>query len=170
MPRSNRSPACVRAFVRRLAKDTQGGILAFSVVLLLFVLGTGGLILDFGRVWNSQSELQAFADHAALTAAGELDGTPDAITRSNAALAQLISDRQAYASQDVTLDSGDLQVTFLRGLPAADTDNDFSTFVTADPALAQYVRVVVKPHTVSALDPASSASSRIAASSSQLAI
>ena len=119
-------------------------------MLLLFVLGTGGLILDFGRVWNSQSELQAFADHAALVAAGELDGTPDAITRSNAALAQLISDRQAYASQDVTLDANDLQATFL-GLPAADTDNDFSPFVTADPALAQYVRVVVNPHTVSTI-------------------
>ena len=89
----------------RLVDDTRGGILAFSVVLLLFVLGTGGLILDFSRVWNSQSELQAFADHAALVAAGELDGTPDAITRSNAALAQLITDRQAYASQDVTLDA-----------------------------------------------------------------
>jgi Flp pilus assembly protein TadG len=151
MPRSYRSPGCLRALLRRLAADTRGGILAFSVVLLLFVLGTGGLILDFGRVWNSQSELQAFADHAALTAAGELDGTPDAITRSNAALAQLISDRQAYANQDVTLDASDLKVTFLRGLPAADTDNNFGPFVTADPALAQYVRVVVNPHTVSTI-------------------
>ena len=118
-------------------------------MLLLFVLGTGGLILDFSRVWNSQSELQAFADHAALVAAGELDGNPDAITRANNALAQLISDRQAYASQDVTLDANDVQATFLGDLPPADTDDDFSPFVTADPALAQYVRVVVNPHTVS---------------------
>lgn len=141
----------VRAWPRRLVDDTQGGILAFSVVLLLFVLGTGGLILDFGRVWNSQSELQAFADHAALVAAGELDGNPDSITRANNALAQLISDRQAYVSQDATLDSTDLQVTFLRDLPADDTDDDFSPFVTTDPALAQYVRVVVNPHTVSTI-------------------
>jgi Putative Flp pilus-assembly TadE/G-like len=151
MPRPNRSRIRLRALLCRLAADTRGGILAFSVVLLLFVLGTGGLILDFGRVWNSQSELQAFADHAALVAAGELDGTPNAITRANNALAQLISDRQAYASQDVTLDASDLQATFLRGLPAADTDNDFSPFVTTDPALAQFVRVVVNPHTVSTI-------------------
>jgi uncharacterized membrane protein len=151
MLRPNQSQVCLPALLRRLADDTQGGILAFSVVLLLFVLGTGGLILDFGRVWNSQSELQAFADHAALVAAGELDGNPDAITRANAALTQLISDRQAYASQDMTLDANDLQVTFLRGLPAADTDSDFGPFVTADPALAQYVRVVVNPHTVSTI-------------------
>ena len=145
------SQASLRALLRRFADDTRGGILALSVVLLLFVLGTGGLILDFGRVWNSQSELQAFADHAALVAAGELDGTADAITRANNALAQLISDRQAYASQNVTLDANDLQATFLRGLPAADTDNDFSPFVTTDPALAQFVRVVVDPHTVSTI-------------------
>jgi Flp pilus assembly protein TadG len=151
MLRPNRSQLCPRALIRRFIDDTRGGILALSVVLLVFVLGTGGLILDFSRVWNSQSELQAFADHAALVAAGELDGTPDAITRANAALAQLISDRQAYASQDVTLDSTDLQATFLRNLPAADTDDDFSPFVTADPALAQYVRVVVNPHTVSTI-------------------
>jgi Flp pilus assembly protein TadG len=150
MLRPNRSQ--IRpALLRRLLADTRGGILAFSVVLLLFVLGTGGLILDFSRVWNAQSELQAFADHAALVAAGELDGTTDAITRANAALAQLISDRQAYANQDVTLDASDLQATFLRGLPATDLDDDFSPFVTADPALAQYVRVVVNPHTVSTL-------------------
>jgi len=151
MLRPNRSNPCLLALLRHLVDDTRGGILALSVVLLVFVLGTGGLILDFGRVWNSQSELQAFADHAALVAAGELDGTPDAITRSNAALAQLISDRQSYASQDVTLDENDLQATFLSGLPAADTDDDFSPFVTADPALAQFVHVAVNPHTVSTI-------------------
>jgi Flp pilus assembly protein TadG len=151
MSRLTRLSAHPRPLLRRCIDDTQGGVLALSVILLLFLLGTGGLILDFGRVWNSQSELQAFADHAALVAAGELDGTPDAITRANNALAQLITDRQAYASEDVTLNATDLQATFLRGLPAADTDNDFGPFVTIDPALAQYVRVAVNPHTVSTI-------------------
>jgi Flp pilus assembly protein TadG len=151
MPRLMRSPVTPRALLRRCVDDTRGGVLALSVILLLFVLGTGGLILDFGRVWNSQSELQAFADHAALVAAGELDGNPDAITRANNALAQLITDRQAYASEDATLNASDLQVTFLRSLPAADTDDNFDPFVTADPTLAQYVRVIVNPHTVSTI-------------------
>jgi hypothetical protein len=151
MLRSNRSQVWLQVLLRRFVDDTQGGILALSIILLLFVLGTGGLILDFSRVWNSQSELQAFADHAALVAAGELDGSADAITRANNALAQLITDRQAYASQDATLDASDLQVTFLRNLPSADTDNDFSPFVTSDPVRAQFVRVVVNPHTVSTI-------------------
>ena len=151
MLRLIRSSVTLRTLLRRCGEDTQGGVLALSVILLLFVLGTGGLILDFGRVWNAQSELQAFADHSALVAAGELDGTADAITRANAALAQLITDRQAYASEDVTLDATDLQATFLDGLPDDDTDDDFAPFVTIDPALAQYVRVVVNPHTVSTI-------------------
>ena len=149
MPRLMRRPISRGALLRRCVDDTQGGVLALSVVLLLVLVGTGGLILDFGRVWNSQSEFQAFADHAALVAAGELDGNPDAITRANNALVQLITDRQAYANEGTTLDASDLQATFLSGLPAADTDNNFGPFVTADPTLAQYVRVVVNPHTVS---------------------
>lgn len=144
-----RSSVSLQAALSRLATDDRGGVLGLSVVLLVFVLGTGGLILDFGRVWNSQSELQAFADHAALTAAGELDGGSDAITRANAALAQLISDNQSYAAGDVTLDSNDLTVTFLDGLPADDLNDDFTPFVTADPTVAEFVRVVVDPHTVS---------------------
>jgi Flp pilus assembly protein TadG len=146
-----RPSVSLQAALSRFASDTRGGILGLSVVLLVFVLGTGGLILDFGRVWNSQSELQAFADHAALTAAGELDGAADAITRANIALAQLVGDNQSYAAGDVTLDSNDLTATYLDGLPADDLDDDFTPFVTADPAAAQYVRVVVNPHTVSTI-------------------
>ena len=43
MLRLNRSHICQRALLRRLVDDTQGGILVLSVVLLVFVLGTGGL-------------------------------------------------------------------------------------------------------------------------------
>lgn len=146
-----RPPLPFAAMLRRFADDCRGGILALSVVLLIFVLGTGGLILDFGRVWNAQSELQAFADHAALTAAGELDGAPDAIQRANNALAQLIADRQSYANADLTLDDSDLTATYLDDLPASDEDDDFTPHVTANPADAQFVHVIVDPHTVSTM-------------------
>ena len=152
MPRLTLSPACPQALLRRLIDDAQGGVLALSVVLLLFLLGTGGLILDFGRVWNSQSELQAFADHAALVAAGELDGNAG---RDHAGQhrARPADHRPAGLRERGRRPSTstDLQATFLSGLPAADTDNDFGPFVTADPTLAQYVRVVVNPHTVSTI-------------------
>lgn len=133
----------------RLAEDTRGAILAMSVVLLIFVLGTGGLILDFARVWNGQSELQAFTDHAALVAAGELDGNAGAIARANAALTQLITDRQHYANEAVGLTADSLQVRFLSDLPADDRDNDLAPFLTADDAEARFVHVQTNPYTVS---------------------
>jgi hypothetical protein len=144
-------PLPLEAVLRRLIDDCRGGILALSVVLLVFVLGTGGLILDFGRVWNAQSELQAFADHASLTAAGELDGAPDAITRANNALAQLIADRQSYANSDFTLDASDLTATYLDGLPASDEEDDLTSFVTTDSTAAEFVHVLIDPHPVSTI-------------------
>lgn len=139
----------ITATVRRLAADTSGAILAMSVVLLIFVLGTGGLILDFARVWNAQSELQAFADHAALTAAGELDGNAGAIARANAALDQLVEDRQHYANEPVRLDSTSLTARFLRDLPADDRDNNLAPFLTTNDAQARFVHVQLDPYTVS---------------------
>jgi Flp pilus assembly protein TadG len=136
---------------RRLANDTRGAILLFSAILLIFVLGTGGLILDFARVWNAQSELQSFADHAALVAAGELDGNPGAIARANDALDRLITDRQHYANEAVGLDSGSVTARFLRDLPANDTDNNLAPFVTANDALARFVHVQLNPYTVSTM-------------------
>jgi Flp pilus assembly protein TadG len=136
---------------RRLANDTRGAILLFSAILLIFVLGTGGLILDFARVWNAQSELQSFADHAALVAAGELDGNPGAIARANDALDRLITDRQHYANEAVGLDSGSVTARFLRDLPANDTDNNLAPFVTANDALARFVHVQLNPYTVSTI-------------------
>ena len=139
----------ITATALRLAADTRGAILAFSVVLLIFVLGTGGLILDFARVWNAQSELQAFADHAALVAAGELDGNAGSIARANAALDQLIEDRQHYANEPVRLDSTSLTARFLRDLPPDDRDNNLAPFLTTDDARARFVHVQLDPYTVS---------------------
>jgi Flp pilus assembly protein TadG len=136
---------------RRLANDSRGAILLFSAILLIFVLGTGGLILDFARVWNAQSELQSFADHAALVAAGELDGNTGAIARANDALDRLITDRQHYANEAVRLDSGSVTARFLRDLPANDTDNNLAPFVTANDALARFVHVQLNPYTVSTI-------------------
>jgi hypothetical protein len=135
----------------RLAEDTQAAILAMSVVLLIFVLGTGGLVLDFARVWNGQSELHAFTDHAALVAAGELDGNAGAIARANAALAQLITDRQHYANEAVGLTSDSVVVRFLSDLPADDQDNNLAPFLTNDDALARFVHVQTDPYTVSTI-------------------
>ena len=70
----------------RTTRKAQGGAVLITVALLmLMLLGFVGLALDFGRAFVVRTELQSAMDSCALSAAGELDGTPDAITRATSA-------------------------------------------------------------------------------------
>jgi Flp pilus assembly protein TadG len=64
-------------------KDEEGGTLVFVAVCLTVLLGFAALTFDLGRMAATQSDLQGFADHVALAAAGDLDGGDDAIARAN---------------------------------------------------------------------------------------
>lgn len=48
---------------------------------LVLIVGVTGLVVDLGRLYIAQNELQAAADAAALAAVYELDGTPGGIER-----------------------------------------------------------------------------------------
>ena len=64
---------------RRFLRSEDGTIaLIWSSALIVFI-GFLALVFDVGRLGATQSELQSFADHVALTSAAELDGTADAI-------------------------------------------------------------------------------------------
>src|SRR5262245_40830268 len=65
----------------KLAKDEDGNILILSTVMLLVIMGMIGLVLDGGRLFHLNSDLQELADAAAIAGAAELDGAGDAITR-----------------------------------------------------------------------------------------
>ncbi|MEO1492897.1 MAG: Tad domain-containing protein [Pseudomonadota bacterium] len=56
------------------------------IIFSLLLFGTAGLVLDSGRVYYTHTQLQAYADQMALTAANELDGQDDAIERAAAAV------------------------------------------------------------------------------------
>lgn len=134
------------------ARDESGTILVFVGMCLGILLGIIALSFDLGRVGITRTELQSFADHVALAAAGELDGNADAITRAISAAA-LISDRQTFGSADAALSgAADYTLTFLSALPGLDVDSAFNatamSAVTSDPADAAFVRVTVTPTTV----------------------
>jgi len=59
----------------------QGAVALTFAVLLVFVLGFMGLALDFGHAFVVKTELQTAMDACALSAAQELDGQTDSITR-----------------------------------------------------------------------------------------
>ncbi len=137
----------------KFKKEEDGTILIFVALCLAMIVGFAALTFDLGRMASTQTDLQAYADHVALAAAGELDGNADAITRSTNAAGAMIVDKQFFADGDQTLDSAaDFSLRFLTGLPtpAADPDDNdaVDSFVTTDPTLAVMVEVTATPRTV----------------------
>ena len=137
-----------RAHLDSFGRDDDGAILVFWAVGLAVFLGVVALSFDTGRIFSTQSELQSFADHVALAAAGELDGADDAITRAQAAAANLIADSQTYGLGGNTLaGAGSYTLEFFSTLPAADT-TALTSGQTTNPANAYYARVTIAPRTV----------------------
>jgi Flp pilus assembly protein TadG len=135
-------------------KDEDGGTLVFVGVCLTVLLGFAALTFDVGRVAATQSDMQAFADHVALAAAGELDGKTDAIVRATAAADDLIQDRQTFATGPQALGGNtDFTLRFLSGLPNTDRayfdpTDDLSSFETTDATEATLVEVTTAQRTV----------------------
>ena len=130
----------------RFARKEDGAVLVFWALALAVFLGFIALSFDFGRIAATKSELQSFADHVALAAAGELDGKSDAITRATSAAANLIADRQIFGTGDHTLNSVDYTLTFLSALPASDSTTPTAVTTTATKAI--YVQATIAPHSV----------------------
>src|SRR5215471_19169112 len=63
---------------------TRGFVLVAAAVSIVALLGVVGLAIDIGRLMLAHSELQVFADEAAIAAAFELDGTSAGLTRARA--------------------------------------------------------------------------------------
>lgn len=132
---------------------SEAGTVAILWALSLVVFfGLIALIFDIGRASITQSELQTYADHVALAAAGELNGASDAIERAKlAARTQLsgglIADTQHFGAggADLSVDvENDLR--FLTKIP--DDDKDPLSQFTTDPAEARYVEVTISPRSV----------------------
>jgi Flp pilus assembly protein TadG len=128
-------------------RNEDGTVLVFWAISLVVLIGVVSLSFDVGRMAVTQTDLQSYADHVALAAAGELDGASDAITRARAAAQDLISDTQHYGDGASAL-SADVDVTlsFHSDLPSDDLSALGS--VTADPAEAAFVAVDITPRSV----------------------
>jgi hypothetical protein len=69
----------------RSARSQQGAVIVTACLFMFLLLGFMGIALDLGRAYLVKSELQSALDSCALSAAQELDGAPDAITRATSA-------------------------------------------------------------------------------------
>ena len=134
--------------IKAMLQKDEGAILILWAVSLAVVLGIVALSFDFGRKASTQSELQSYADQVALAAAGELDGKSDAITRATNAAANLIVDKQTFATGSHALaGNSNYTLTFYKSLPSSDTAS-MASGSTTNPALAAFAKVVVTPRTV----------------------
>ncbi|SNS44907.1 Tad domain-containing protein [Tropicimonas sediminicola] len=133
--------------IGELRKATEGTILVFWGISFATFLGLVALSFDLGRIGITQTELQSFADHVALAAAGELDGRPDSIDRARAAAANFITDHKTFGSGDSTLSGdADYALTFFRSLPSSDLTA--MTDIATEPEDAAYVRATATASTV----------------------
>lgn len=86
---------------KSLTWSTSGAV-APTVALSLFgLIAAGGLAFDYARLASMDSELQSAADHAALAAASQLDGTTGACSRASNAARNLIINDTRFANDGV---------------------------------------------------------------------
>jgi uncharacterized membrane protein len=82
---------------------------------MTLLLGVAALAVDVGRMYVIRSELQAFTDAAALSAAMELDGSAAGLERARAAAAALGTGPHAMKWDMGTKDVGAIVASFAQG-------------------------------------------------------
>lgn len=82
----------------RFWKDESGAVAPTVGVTLFLLIGVGGVAFDYARMAALDSELQNAADHAALAAAGQLDGRANARNRATSAAQELIANITVFAN------------------------------------------------------------------------
>lgn len=98
----------------------KGFVLIVTCIVLAVLLGLAGLAIDAGRMYVIKSELQAFSDSAALSAALELDGTPGGLERARKAAAAIATGEHAMKWDLGSKEIGDFKLSFAKGDTAVD--------------------------------------------------
>jgi len=123
---------------RRLARDEGGAVLIYVSVALTVFMGFAALIIDGGRLFTLDTEMQSAADAIALAGAAELDGNADAQTRADAAMANLVQNSQTFGTGAAAITG--FSRRFLSALPDDDQPLSDAT-VAPDAASSRFVEV-----------------------------
>ncbi|MEW6629532.1 MAG: pilus assembly protein TadG-related protein [Pseudomonadota bacterium] len=151
--------------IRAFWRDQRGIAMIFAAIMLPVLVGLALLAIDMSRANGLHNDMQKGADAYALAAAAELDGNPDAITRANSAIANLLTTNSTLfsTSGSHTLTTADITVTYLTGIPASDTialsaaglDSNNVNWATTDPKAAKFAEVTVNSTAFATIFPAS---------------
>jgi uncharacterized membrane protein len=127
--------------IRRLkSRSKKGFVLIVTSVALTILLAFAALGIDIARMYVIKSELEAFTDAAALSAAMQLDGGGDEILRARDAAAQLASGPHAMKWDMGTKAIAVIEETFAQGGESPDLRT--WTAQPKDAAGYRFVRVV----------------------------
>jgi Flp pilus assembly protein TadG len=127
---------------RRFTRNDEGGVAIYVALISAVMLGFGALVVDLGRLFTLQTELQNAADASALAGAAELDGTAGSIARAKqAARDGLIGNGQTFATGGTPITILDADIRILTALPATDDDPVTDSLVTAIDQDARFIEV-----------------------------
>ena len=113
-------------FILRLLASRDGSVIPIVALSLVALIAVGGIAFDYARLAGMDTELQDAADHAALAAATQLDGAPNAQTRAGNAARLLLTNNTRFASDRSAI--GVASITFY----SAYTDPTTNTAATGD--------------------------------------
>lgn len=116
-------------FMRRLARDEGGAVLIYVSIGMTLFMGFAALVIDGGRIFAVDTEMQSAADALALAGAAELDGTTGAQDRAILAMTNMVQNDQRFADGAHAITDFGTPV-FLSALP--DDDLPLSDATVAD--------------------------------------
>ncbi len=122
------------------ARPKNGFVLIATCIALAILLAVAALAVDIGRMYVIKSELQAFADAAALTAAMRMDGSDAGLARARQAPADLATGPNAMKWDLGTRPVTEFTATFAEGEAAPDPNTWQAQ--PKDAASFRFVRVV----------------------------
>src|SRR5207244_7263079 len=144
---------CIARTIGGAYRDRGGSVAVYVTILLPFLIGGALLTVDAGRLHSLQTFLQAGADALALAGAAELDSHPDAITRADNSIANLVTNKMRLGhagSSNITVSTKH----YLSSIPGSDASAITSANYTTDPAQARYLQVTVTPANFTTIFPA----------------
>lgn len=160
------------AKLRKFGSDESGLAMILVSIMLPVLIGFALLVIDGSRAGNLHNDTQRGADALAMAAAAELDARPDAWTRAERAMANLVDNNTRFSDGGMvalatgvatTVDpgssscrsSGNLSWCFLEDIPASDASPITSANYAADPADTMFIQVKVTPQGFTTIFPAS---------------
>lgn len=121
----------------------KGYVLIATCSAMVVMTGVAGVAVDIGRLYIAKSEIQSFADAAAVSAALQLDGTSAGITRAQGAVTNAATGTNAMKWDMSTKTISTYSATFAQGLSNSPNTIDNSSWSAnpASPANYRFVKV-----------------------------